>query len=189
MERNFCTRQSRIFAGDPSALLCVDKQLKLYGFQAQADQDGMFLDTEQVPAGYFWHVSDYCVAGKMNLDSGHSPQSVSANIWLMPPQAMGQALQPDNSNLNGISLAGVGILIANSLNFIGYNGSPDDGFVSLTYNPFSATRKTFQVPSGWFVRFGIVNDNVSPGAQIPAGTQLNLMLGISVVYRDFALAS
>ena len=140
MSRKFCSIPSRLFSGDPTALLTPLAVMFTQGAIADLTTPYTFqFDTNQVPDSVFWHMTKIVVT----FYNGSNNLSANLNLlklMMMPNNLVGSASQDSSGTINtqnvGIELNQENSdLINNSVNPAGYQtiffpdcDLPQDGF-------------------------------------------------------------
>jgi hypothetical protein len=175
---SFCTRPSRLFSGDPSALFAQDSQfLNVSETTGGLSTPFSFnLDTPQVPNTQFWHLPKVCVT--LFTPSPNSVNNLSGNqvaLWLCPSGMVGSPVQDDSGEVNGVNLNNVGILIRlTASNLMNDTNGTEGGLQQFFYEG------PIEVPPLWFLRFviydiGAGTNNVWPGSIISIRAQQQII--------------
>lgn len=174
-KQRFCTRPSRLFSGDPSALFAQDSQYFSVSEILQASLSTPFnfqLDTPQVPSSQFWHLPAG-VSVTIFTPSPNSVNNLSGNqwaLWLCPGSMVGSIFQdPTSGEVNGINFDNVGIQIKQEFaNLMNDTNGTHGGVQEIVF------KGPIEVPPLWFLRFTI--------ADIEAGAN-NVWIGTKITLR------
>jgi hypothetical protein len=186
----FCTRPSRLFAGDPTALFAPDTQFRNWGQSLPNGLSSPFafqIDTEPVPDSQFWSIAQisfmfFCATSNLsNFTSVAQPQ-----LFLCPNNLVGSRAQdPNAGHLSGINPTNLGVALASSGAFGFLNDTnPNDG--GLFQNSWAAFTPIV-VPPKWFLRL-VFFDNGGGALVLPPGTTATLRAAVQVIPINFTEA-
>jgi hypothetical protein len=175
--QRYCTPPSRIFGGDPSALLAQLTTFYSIGQVVTLTTPYNFqMDTDQCPFTQFWHMSRF----SFNI---YSPTSaigaLAANqvrAFLMPNNLVG-SLSSIGAGIGGFQQKNVGVELQKLISDISNDTVTTTGIQTFVF------AAPIEVPPGWFIRL-LILDNES-GAQLTAGTQLAMQFARAQVPINF----
>ncbi|HMD55353.1 MAG TPA: hypothetical protein VKJ65_12450 [Phycisphaerae bacterium] len=181
-EQRFCERISRIFSGDPSALLCADSQWTILASAVTPDlfAGAAFfqLDSNQVPNSQFWVIPRLDV---LLYNGASALQNDPSNIHRVQLCNAGQVgSQVQSGDMTTFIPQNYGIEIATDTNFTN-DAAANAGLEVRRYNGANP----ILVPPGWFLRYNILNSGLGAGT-IPTGTIVLLRAVVCVVDKTFA---
>ena len=179
--RDFCTRPSRLFSGNPSALFGPDAQYQSVAGPVTPALSTPFqyqFDTNQVPDSEFWHIDKIALSLFNPTTNFTSLETNTILLMLMPNNLVGSTTQDDSGDVSGVNPNNLGLLIPQSVTDL-INGSGAGGFQEIFYDGLP-----IEVPPRWFLRVAILDDG--SGLQIPAGTQITLRFMQQKIPVNFA---
>ena len=178
-DKKFCTRPSRLFSGNPSALFGPDAQYQSVAGPVTPTLSTPFqyqFDTNQVPDSEFWHI-DKIALSIFNPTTNIAPNTDLILLMLMPNNLVGSTTQDDSGDVSGVNPNNLGLLIPQSVTDL-INGVTG-GFQEIFYDGLP-----IELPPRWFMRVAILDDG--SGLQLPAGTQVTLRFMQQKIPVDFA---
>jgi hypothetical protein len=182
--QRFCSRPSRLFSGDPSALFAIDSQFLKVSAILEAGLSSPFafvLDTPQVPNSQFWHIPKISIS--IFTPSPNNIVNLTGNqtaLWLCPPSMVGSSVQDDSGTVGGVNLNNVGIQLFKQQNNLLNNSVGTSGGISE-----DIYEGPIEVPPLWFLRYTIFDDESGPDVLFP-GTIIDMRMMQQVIDVKFA---
>lgn len=179
-EKQFCSRPSRLFGGDPAALFAQDTVLLKAETTITALSSPFQFDLSFAPQGS----NSFLLVSKFALEIFSLSQGGVNNIvnnaqrfQLLPPSAAGQPSTlspggPFDPNIYGVSLQKLGAGVVNSL------ANPWGYFRQKIKTPF-------YVPPAWLLRMTILDLNLGPNYLQP-GMIVRLVALAAAIPSNFA---
>jgi hypothetical protein len=184
---SFCTRPSRLFSGDPSALFAQDSQFLNVATTIAAGLSTPFsfnLDTPQVPNSQFWHLPKVSVV--IFTPSPNDIDNLSDNqmsLWLCPGSMQGSSVQDDSGTINGVNLNNVGIQInATLFNLLNDTTGIKGGIQEVVFEG------PIEIPPLWFLRFCIYDDGSGLNV-LRAGSTVSIRAQQQIIQLGFEKSS
>lgn len=177
--RQFCSGYSRIFSGNPDALLAKDAQIQnselVVASLTSPFQFDLTFPPSGVPQSQVWHVSRWSLdffapANIGNLDLN----TIIAQLIPIPSVAASSTLSaggPPNPNLFGVELTQVASDLSNGSGW---------GFQSVFYDA------PLDIPPGWALRVSILDNNQAAQPVLPGGTRIRISAFLETFPVDFA---
>lgn len=178
--QKFCTRPSRLFSGDPSALFAQDSQAGNFAgpvisglvspFQYQFETNPA-ADTQQ------WHCVKPCLLLYCPTAS-LAPNLDAIRLFICPNAFQGVIIEPDGLIANlainqlGLELVPIGSDLSNASGGVA-------GYQSIFY-------EDFDLPPRWFIRVVIFDDGSNATSFVPDGTLIFLRFQQQVIPINFA---
>lgn len=167
--KNFCTPLSRIFSGDPTALL---GQQSSYGIlsstivEALSTPFSFTLDSQQAPDSSYWnlaylHSLMFASTQEINNLSGNQ-----VHAYLCPPSMFGSQAQDESGTVGGLNLNNIGIELRKTGNDLLNQTAGTDGGMQL----FFFNEGPVIVPPKWFIRLVIIDDGSGANVLFPGTT-------------------
>jgi len=181
--QRYCSRASRLFSGDPSALFAQDSQFLNVAATLDAGLSSPFqfvLDTPQVPNTQFWHLPKVAVliyTPAPNSISNFTPNQQA--LFLCPGSMVGSVPQDDSGEVNGVNISNLGVQIQQTeFNLMNDTNGTHGGLLEILFDG------PVEVPPLWFLRFCIFDIESGPN-NLYAQSQISLRAQQQIIQLGF----
>jgi hypothetical protein len=180
MERNFCSRPSRLFAGDPSALFAQDSQA---GNFPGPIADGLIspfeyqFESNPVADSQQWH----CVKPCLILYSPNASLAANLNairVFICPNNLVGVTIEPEGS-IAQLAINSLGLELVPTGSDLSNDSLGGAGYQTIFY-------EDFDLPPRWFIRVAILDDGSNATPFVPDGTSIFLRFQQQVIPIKFS---
>ena len=180
MERKFCSRPSRLFAGDPSALFAQDSQAGNFAGPVTEGLTSPFVyqyETNPVADSQQWHCVKPCLI-LYNPTASLTPNLDAIRVFICPNAYQGITVEPDGV-LAELQINSLGLELVPTNSDLSNDTLGGAGYQTIFY-------EDFDLPPRWFIRVAILDDGSNATPFVPDGTQLFLRFQQQVIPIKFA---